>query len=224
MGEEETEKPDPPKVRPKSAHKGIKHKRESEKIQCKLVTICPELTTSPESKGWHEGKRQRGKPKTSPKVGQFEFEGNAKCAKNAFPVMRPKTAPSKRPCCVIRSDLPQYNGFRSEYGLSAQQLEERKLWVSEYELTRNVSWDSPFFHVSGKMQKSGINGDRHFWLSWKQSVENYKTMRLNSRIGWKKNHQNRNLPKMSKSTPSLGPTYLYKKTQSMLRNAVSLTR
>ncbi|KAK6633925.1 hypothetical protein RUM44_004532 [Polyplax serrata] len=40
--------------------------------------------------------------------------------------LRPNTAPIRRTCCVIKSYLPQYNGLRSEYGLSAEQLEERK--------------------------------------------------------------------------------------------------
>lgn len=43
---------------------------------------------------------------------------------------RPKTAPTTRTCWVIKSDLPRYNGLRSEYGLSAEQLQERKQLVS----------------------------------------------------------------------------------------------
>lgn len=39
---------------------------------------------------------------------------------------RPNTAPSRRSCCIIKSDLPNYNGLKSEYGLSAEQLQERK--------------------------------------------------------------------------------------------------
>lgn len=40
--------------------------------------------------------------------------------------LRPVTAPAKRPCCPPQPHLPEYNGLRSEYGLSAEQLAERK--------------------------------------------------------------------------------------------------
>lgn len=144
------------KIRPKSANKGTKNKirNQPEKIQCKLVTISPDLNCSVESdsKGWHESQnvklRQRGKGSENVKtlardgqnmrkIGLKEPEEGSKTRPNSsyeeggpriiLPVLRPKTAPSKRPCCVIRSDLPHYNGLRSEYGLSAQQLQERKL-------------------------------------------------------------------------------------------------
>lgn len=43
------------------------------------------------------------------------------------PGNRPVTAPAKRPCCQWgQPHLPEYNGLRSEYGLSAEQLVERK--------------------------------------------------------------------------------------------------
>lgn len=43
------------------------------------------------------------------------------------PGNRPVTAPAKRPCCQWgQPHLPEYNGLRSEYGLSAEQLMERK--------------------------------------------------------------------------------------------------
>ncbi|XP_046677417.1 uncharacterized protein LOC124365479 [Homalodisca vitripennis] len=43
------------------------------------------------------------------------------------PTTRPVTAPVKRSCCQWgQPHLPEYNGLRSEYGLSAEQLMERK--------------------------------------------------------------------------------------------------
>lgn len=40
---------------------------------------------------------------------------------------RPFTAPVRRMCCQLgHPRLPEYNGLRSEYGLSAEQLQERK--------------------------------------------------------------------------------------------------
>ncbi|EEB18832.1 conserved hypothetical protein [Pediculus humanus corporis] len=67
-----------------------------------------------------EYKKCEKRPKSS--VGRF---GGMIC-KTTEKNNRPKTAPIKRNCYVIKTDLPVYNGLRSEYGLSAEQLIERK--------------------------------------------------------------------------------------------------
>lgn len=55
--------------------------------------------------------------------------------------LRPVTAPAKRPCCPPQPHLPEYNGLRSEYGLSAEQLAERKRYdLSTYFQCRLVEY------------------------------------------------------------------------------------
>lgn len=58
---------------------------------------------------------------------QYETRSNVKCKQES--AQRPATAPGGRKFCDCkwpRVKLPEYNGLRSEYGLSAEQLCERK--------------------------------------------------------------------------------------------------
>lgn len=68
--------------------------------------------------------------------------------------LRPVTAPAKRPCCPPQPHLPEYNGLRSEYGLSAEQLAERK------------RYDLPIYFQCRLVEYLCINLKGHYFVSY----------------------------------------------------------
>ncbi|KAL0281093.1 UNVERIFIED_CONTAM: hypothetical protein PYX00_002187 [Menopon gallinae] len=156
------EKPPPvEKTEPEPA-KVVKAPRARTPSPCKLAKISPDLNCSPrtESTKWERKKALKcRKPKEQPKI---------PAEKNSEAPDRPKTAADRKCCCVARGKLPKYNGFRSEYGLSAEQLQERKR--KTFELRQQKRTD--------RMKKRQEEMQRR-----KENEENFSQWLLNKRRG-----------------------------------------
>lgn len=104
-------------------------------VNCAEPQVTPEIdvkTGSSEEKTLHEDEAAEPinivKRIASARMASREQKKSEKAASETD-TARPSTSPGKRVCFKNQwayAKLPSYNGLRSEYGLSAEQLQERK--------------------------------------------------------------------------------------------------
>ncbi|CAH1404217.1 unnamed protein product [Nezara viridula] len=91
--------------------------------------------------------------------------------------LRPSTAPAKRMCCKIGviTKLPAYNGLRSEYGLSKEQLLEKE--KKKYELSKalRIEKEKKWMEERQKQKENEIMFKN--WLIKKKKEAEAKTLR-----------------------------------------------
>ncbi|XP_024215251.1 DNA ligase 1 isoform X3 [Halyomorpha halys] len=90
---------------------------------------------------------------------------------------RPSTAPSKRMCCKIGviTKLPAYNGLRSEYGLSKEQLLEREKKKYEFSKALRIEKEKKWVEERLKQKENEIKFKN--WLIKKKKEAEAKTLR-----------------------------------------------
>ncbi|XP_073978777.1 uncharacterized protein isoform X2 [Rhodnius prolixus] len=95
---------------------------------------------------------------------------------------RPSTAPTKRHCCNYwdQTKLPEYNGLKSEYGLTAEQILQRKR--DKFEFSKNLRVEKERKYKEEIRRQKENDQIFHSWLvkKKKEAAQKYSRKKLQS--------------------------------------------